>query len=65
MAKTQKNKVIIVKPPELFSYSMPKKIAQTILNDYEKGKVDKNKILIDWVNKNCGLLYPCNKVIVN
>lgn len=65
MTKTQKSKTIIVKPPKLFSYQMPKEMAKTILNDYEKGKVDEDKILVDWVNKNCGLLYPCNKVVVN
>jgi len=58
-------KSIIVKPPKLFSYQMPKKMADSILEDYEEGKVDAKKILVQWVNDNCGLLYPCQKVVIN
>lgn len=58
-------KSIIVKPPKLFSYQMPKKMAKAILQDYEKGKVDSQKILVQWVNDNCGLLYPCKRVVIN
>lgn len=63
MAK--KERVIVVEPPALFSYQMPKAMADGILYDVDRSKVDVKKVLVDWVNKNCGLLYPCNEVVVN
>ena len=63
MAKREK--VILVEPPALFSYQMSQELADGILGNYDRSKTDVKKVLLDWVNKECGLLYPCEEVVVN
>jgi hypothetical protein len=54
----------IVEIPKLFSYQMPQTMVDNLIDKKDKGKVDIQSILVDWVNKNCGLMYPVDKVII-
>lgn len=44
-------------------YKMSSVMAYEILKDHKDGDVQ--KILCDWVNQNCGLLWECVKVVTD
>ena len=60
-----KKKTIFTKPGEV-EYQMPKKMADDLLkaSGKKKGQFDTQEYLVDYVNRECGLLRHCIKVNV-
>ena len=48
-----------------FEYQMPKSLAQAIISAEGKKVSDRQKFLVDYVNREFGILGHCTKVIVN